>query len=362
MILQKTTKWINFDQYKSADITRKNSYSTVVPPSIRVSVPYNLLTLMLLTCSTTTINMEAESGRSDLLAAPIREQTPNNDNDNIANQSPPSIDYEFNESQCLFCNQTSPDLDENLFHMSKAHGLYVDSTNLLVDVVSLLAYFHLVISGCYECLYCGTQRNTRQAVQQHMMAKGHCKYDITDKDAELRDFYEFSPDAKEELHQNLLAMRFSDDPQLPLQARLRKPRPSKRSDRHAPNTTASPLDQVRPIPTPHSHTDAEPSSNAAETPSHPLGELSTRALKQESTLNNQLAQLRANDRRSLLHLPASQQRALLATHHKQMETARRTEHTNRGHLETAGNKVNCLDKIRLIRKPPHTGNVHSLNR
>lgn len=100
--------------------------------------------------------------------------------------------------------------------MSKAHGLHVDPTNLLVDVVSLLAYFHLVISGCYECLYCGTQRNTRQAVQQHMMAKGHCKYDITDKDAELRDFYEFSSsDTKEELHQNLPAMRFSDDPQLP---------------------------------------------------------------------------------------------------------------------------------------------------
>jgi pre-60S factor REI1 len=318
---------------------------------------------MLLACGTTTITMEAESGRSDFLAAPIREQTPNNNKDNIANPSSPSIDYEFDESQCLFCNQTSPDLDQNLVHMSKAHGLHVDPTNLLVDVVSLLAYFHLVISGCYECLYCGTQRNTRQAVQQHMMAKGHCKYDITDKDAELRDFYEFSSsDTKEELHQNLPAMRFSDDPQLPSQARSKKPRPSKRSDRHGPNITASPLGQALPTPTPHSHTDAESSSNAAETPSHSLGELSIRALKQEYTLNNQLAQLRADDRRSLLHLPASQQRALLATHHKQMEKARRTEQTERGNLESAGNKFNCLGKIRLMRKPPHTGNVHSLNR
>lgn len=318
---------------------------------------------MLLACATTTTTMEAESARSDFLATPIREQTPNNNKDNIVNLSSSSIDYEFDESQCLFCNQTSPDLDQNLVHMLKAHGLYVDATNLLVDVVSLLAYFHLVISEYYECLYCGTQRNTRQAVQQHMMAKGHCKYDITDKDAELRDFYEFSSsDAREELHQNLSAMRFSNDPQLPSQARLRKRRPSKRSDRHGPNITASRLNHALPTATPHSHIDAESSSNAAETPSHSLGELSTRAMKQEYTLNNQLAQLRADDRRSLLHLPASQQRALLATHHKQMEKAGRTEQTQRGNLESAGNKVNCLSKYRLIRKPPHTGNVNSLNR
>lgn len=172
-----------------------------------------------------------------------------------------------------------------------------------------------------------------------MMAKGHCKYDIMDKDAELRDFYEFpSSDAKEELHQNLPAMCFSDNPQLPSWARSRKPRPSKRPDTHGPNITASPLDQALPTPTPHSHTDDESSSNAAETLSHSLGELSTRALKQEYTLNNQLAQLRADDRRSLSHLPASQQRALLATHHKQMEKARRTEQTNGATWRVQGTK------------------------
>lgn len=315
------------------------------------------------TTTNTTINMEAEPGGSDFLAAPIGEQTPNNNNDNIVTPSSPSMDYEFDESQCLFCNQTNPDLDQNLVHMSKAHGLHVDPAHLLVDVGTLLAYFHLVISGHYECLYCGTQRNTRQAVQQHMMAKGHCKYDITDEDSELRDFYELpSADANEELRQNLLAMRFSDDPQLPSQARSRKPRSSKRSDRHSPNITASPLDEALPTPTPQTHPDAESSSNAVEGPSHSLGELSTRALKQAYMLDNQLAHLRADDRRSLLHLPVSQQRALLATHHRQMEKARRTEQIKRGHLETAGNKTNCLDKIRLIRKPPHTGNVHSLNR
>ena len=315
------------------------------------------------TTTTTTTTMEAESGQNGFLAASIREQTLDNNEHNIASPSPFSIDYEFDESQCLFCNQTNPGVDQNLVHMSKTHGLHVERTNLLVDLVSLLAYFHLVVSGCYECLYCGTHRNTRQAVQQHMMAKGHCKYDITEKDIELSDFYEISSsDAKEELHKKLPSTRFSDDPQHLSQSRSRKPRPSKRTDRHGPNITASLHDQALPTPIPHSHTDAVSSSNAAATFSHSPGELSIRALQQEHTLNKQLAQLRADDRRSLVHLPASQQRALLATHHKQMETARRTEQTNRGNLESAGNKFNRLGTIRLVRKPPHTGNVHSLNR
>ncbi len=333
-------------------------------------MPYTHPTLMPLTCDTTTTTptMEGELGRSGILAAPLRRQTSDKNSDNTVNPSSPTIDYDFDESQCLFCNQTSPDLDQNLSHMLKAHGLYVDLTNLLVDVGSLLAYFHLVISGRYECLYCGTQRSTRQAVQQHMMAKGHCKYDILDEDSELRDFYEFySSETREELlQQNLHGMRFSDDPQLPSQVRRRKPGQPKPSHKHGPDMTDSPLDQALPTPTPtpqsHTDTNAEPTSNAAQTPSHSLGELSTRALKQECTLSNQLARLRADDRRSLLHLPASQQRALLATHHKLIEDARRTEQIERTNLESAGNKVNCLGKIRLIRKPPHTGNVHSLNR
>ena len=38
-----------------------------------------------------------------------------------------------------------------------------------------------------------------------------------------------------------------------------------------------------------------------------------------------------------------------------MEKARRIEQIYQGNLENAGNKFNCLDKIRLIRKPRHIG-------
>lgn len=273
------------------------------------------------------------------------------------------FEHSFDVSQCLFCNQDNINLDLNLEHMSKAHGLRIDAAHLLVDIETLLAYLHFVISDYYECLYCGSQRSTRQAAQQHMMGKGHCRFDLMDEDAEIRDFYDSSSDSDtaEQVHRRLSTMRISDKSQLPAKARLRRSRPSKQSDRQ-PSDIPVYADQALPTSTPPSHMNVEPSSETTEKPSHSPGTLSARALKQEVTHDKQLSRLRANDLRSLMHLPVSQQRALLATHHKQGEKARRTEQVKRGNLERAGNHTNCLDKIRLVRKPPHTGNVHSLNR
>lgn len=301
------------------------------------------------TTTTTTIPpiMENTSNQGDSLVAP-------NHVPNITTSSH-SIDHEFNSSQCLFCNQINSDLDLNLDHMSKSHGLRIDPANLLVDIDTLLAYLHFVISEYYECLYCGTQRNTRQAVQQHMMGKGHCRYDMTDENAEIRDFYDSSSsdsDANEDARRRLV--RMSGNSHIPPKARSRKSRHSKRPDRNTSDMLESQDDQTSPAET--------PGPEDTEGPSRPSGALSARALKQEVTHDKQLSRLRADDLRSLMHLPVSQQRALLATHHKQEEKARRTEQVRRSNLERAGNHTNCLDKIRLVRKPPHTGNVHSLNR
>jgi pre-60S factor REI1 len=279
--------------------------------------------------------------------------------------SPSPIDHEFEESHCLFCDQSSSDLEQSLMHMSKAHGLHVVTTNLLVDVGSLLAYFHLVISCYHECLYCGTQRNTIQAVQQHMVAKGHCKYDLTNKDAEFREFYDFSSVETEEiLHRDFIATRLSDSAGLAAHGWPRKSRLSKRPDKHNVDATALPHDRTFPStsPAPESQSDADTSPDNAQADSGLPGQLSRRAQKQAYTNQNQLAQLRADDRRSLLHLPASQQKALLAAHHKQMEKAKRSEQLQRGNLESAGNSFARLGTIRLVRKPPHTGRVQTLKR
>ncbi|KAM0719430.1 hypothetical protein Q7P37_005335 [Cladosporium fusiforme] len=314
------------------------------------------------TTTTTTGAMMTDQIQSDVSDMPQNDQAIFQDS--TANPTSHSSEYTFDASQCLFCNQSHADLDCNLQHMSKIHGLQIDPANLLVDLETLLAYLHFVISEYYECLYCGTQRSTRQAVQQHMMGKGHCRYDLTNEEAEIRDFYDTSSsdsDTKEDVRQRLSAMRASDNSQLSPKARLRRPRPSKRSDRHTSDMMGPQDDQALPT-TPSSFMNGEPSSDNTERPSHSLGALSARALKQEVTHDKQLSRLRANDLRSLMNLPVSQQRALLATHHKQMEKGRRTEQVKQSNLERAGNHTNCLGKIRLVRKPPHTGNVHSLNR
>jgi pre-60S factor REI1 len=331
------------------------------------SLFHNLDKLMpLLDDTTTTATMEFLSNRHNVFA-PTQEQTNNIDeNEDIINSPPTPIDHEFEESQCLFCDQSSSDLEQSLVHMSKAHGLHIVTTNLLVDVGSLLAYFHLVISCYHECLYCGTQRNTTEAVQQHMVAKGHCKYDLTARDAEFRDFYDFSSSEMDEaLHRDLIATRLSNSAQFAAHGRSKKLRSSKRSDIHDTGIAASPWGPTPSSPTSPTHksqsdTDASPDDSQMESglPVH----LSKRAQKQTYTHHNQLAQLRADDRRILVHLPVSQQRALLATHHKQMEKAKRSEQLQRGNLESAGNSFARLGTIRLIRKPPHTGRVQTLKR
>ncbi|KAL2432686.1 hypothetical protein ABEF95_014498 [Exophiala dermatitidis] len=259
-------------------------------------------------------------------------------------------------SQCLFCNMSHTSLDHHLDHMSKAHGFQIldlsANLTLSVDVSTLLTYFHSLIFDCFECLYCGMQRHSCQAVQQHMRDKGHCKYDLDPKE-EVREFYEVQDDNLPPWHNQssvaLLRLREDRNTRGPRRGAQQR-RPSRRVDAQSQaNRTA--LSAVA-VETGISHSAS--------------GELSlstsTRARKQKCTLSYHLAQLRTGDRASLMHLPTSQQRALLATQHKQMEKATRKEQTDRTRLESAANWFGCLGKIRLVRKPPHTGNVHSLKR
>lgn len=317
------------------------------------------------TTATTTATMGVQSNWDAVSASQSQDHINNNEQIDTINSLSSRIDHEFDESQCLFCDRSSSDLDHNLEHMSKIHGLHIVTSNLLVDIESLLAYFNLVISSYHECLYCGTQRSTRQAVQQHMTAKGHCKYDLTAKDAEFREFYDLSSLEAEEVSQrNLIATRISDIELAAAHDKSKKSRSSKRSDKHSLDITfeRSENGSTSSGHSPAPQSDSDTSSDDNETLSDPLRQLSVREQKRAYTLNNQLSQLRADDRRSLMHLPISQQLTILATHHKQMEKARRSEQSQRGNLESAGNSFARLGTIRLIRKPPHTGRVQTLKR
>jgi len=101
-------------------------------------------------------------------------------------------------TQCLFCQNTSPSLAENLHHMSSTHGLFIPSIDRVVDLQCFLAYLSVLVYEYMECVYCGAGKNSVQAVQTHMRDKGHCKIDVD----ELCDFWEASEERDEEVWQD----------------------------------------------------------------------------------------------------------------------------------------------------------------
>jgi pre-60S factor REI1 len=278
-----------------------------------------------------------------------------------------NMGHPLDPHQCLFCDQESEDINQNVQHMSKSHGLRIEVKDLMVEVVDLLAYCHLIISEHFECLYCGTQRNTRQAAQQHMMAKGHCKLDLEDPDSEFRDFYDLPsavPTSGDEAgsHQDHTdaTQRLSDRAQGQTLAGAR--RAARRQHPARSNIDSGLQNNRAEIRNAQSANTDIPSSPPTSAPPSPVSQLSNRALKAELRADHLLSQLRDSDRRSLAHLPSSQQRALLATQHNQMVQARKEEQTQRGRLESAGNSFGRLGTTRLVRIPPHLGHVQTLKR
>ncbi|KAF5539808.1 tol [Fusarium phyllophilum] len=95
---------------------------------------------------------------------------------------------EFVPGHCLFCTKDSSTLDESMKHMSTTHSFNIPFQEFLaVDLETLVSYLHFVINTYRECVCCGTRRSTVEGIQHHMLAKGHCRFDIS---PETEEFYE----------------------------------------------------------------------------------------------------------------------------------------------------------------------------
>ncbi|KAH8901258.1 hypothetical protein GQ53DRAFT_789956 [Thozetella sp. PMI_491] len=254
-------------------------------------------------------------------------------------------EVQFDSVQCLFCQCSSSSFDENLEHMSKAHGLFIpDKTHLIVDTHTLVEYFHLVIYGYFECLYCGSQRASAQGAQQHMLGKGHCKIDISREGSEYKDFYDFGSTSEDsdsdaedvESDRGRLMTSFVDTDQsmrLPsgkilLHRSQAKPRPRR-------HILPSPEAPTRASQGPAGLAFPEPDQTSPSTASS--DSKSKRLVKREAVFSNQLASLRADDRRSLMHLPLATQRAIVAKGRKQVEQARQDENKMRLKIQLKAN-------------------------
>jgi pre-60S factor REI1 len=243
-------------------------------------------------------------------------------------------DTEFEPTQCLFCVIDSESIDSNLDHMSKSHGMRIPSPHqLTVDPTTLLSYLNLVISVYHECLTCGTQRRNTQAIKQHMLGKNHYSFDISDVESEYREFWNFGEDGvgvqvdgeNITLPSGRVVMSRS------VRTTQQRQRPSGSGTISLSRSNASPLETS--ISSPSDSSIAKASSTSSH--KQALTKQDVRALN----LDKQLGTLRNSDRLALAHLPASEQRAILATQHSQLQKARRQERDMQARLQRKNNQT-----------------------
>ena len=99
-------------------------------------------------------------------------------------------------TECLFCPHESSTMELSLSHMSKVHGFFIPELEYMVDLKGLIGYLCEKVGVYYMCLYCnmrGKAFHSVESVQQHMMAKCHCKIFFEGEDAlEYAEYYDYT--------------------------------------------------------------------------------------------------------------------------------------------------------------------------
>ncbi|KAJ5953603.1 Cytoplasmic 60S subunit biogenesis factor REI1 [Penicillium verhagenii] len=100
---------------------------------------------------------------------------------------------EFSSSQCLFCRTQSADIEANVEHMFKNHGMFIPERKYLVDLEGLVNYLYRKITENHECLYCHAIRNNADGARTHMRDKGHCMiaFEAEEEQIEIGQYYDF---------------------------------------------------------------------------------------------------------------------------------------------------------------------------
>ena len=76
-------------------------------------------------------------------------------------QLPPEI--------CLFCLYPSSTLEENVSHMSLAHGLFIPEKEYLTDLRGLIVYLSEKVGVGNSCIYCSKTFTSAEGARAHMV-------------------------------------------------------------------------------------------------------------------------------------------------------------------------------------------------
>ena len=229
---------------------------------------------------------------------------------------------QFSPLQCLFCNVESTSMDSNLAHMSHAHSFFIPDAEYLIDMESLLSYLFAIVAVFNECLFCGSLRSNKFAVQDHMRGKGHCKVDFEDDEHQLKQFYDFSGDVDndgedhgEDPGEGATLVPDEDELRLPSgkilghrsRARYFRQNPSQRASSSTPSSQQQLLDEA----------EAEPATIESK---------------------DRRVAMRAGTSTSLIGVPQLQQRALMAVESKMLKIETIARNAYQHKLEKEGNR------------------------
>lgn len=117
-------------------------------------------------------------------------------------------------NECLFCKHKSQNLKDNLSHMSAAHSFFIPDAAFVIDIEGLITYLGERVGQGHMCMWCGhlgRQFPSVNAVQKHMLDKGHCRmFHEGEVLLEYSDFYDYSSsypdegDPNEEVEMNVI--------------------------------------------------------------------------------------------------------------------------------------------------------------
>ncbi|KAJ3057405.1 hypothetical protein HK097_007584 [Rhizophlyctis rosea] len=152
-------------------------------------------------------HLQSKQHRNNLAGKEVKKKGAGEDDKRIAVDEKKGEDGEpkvwENETDCLFCLKTSPDLESNLEHMKSAHSFIIPDQTYLSQPVELMTYLAAIIENG-NCLYCHSPEAraakqtssdeddessnndifrfdapgpfaTPRDARRHMISKGHCK-------------------------------------------------------------------------------------------------------------------------------------------------------------------------------------------
>lgn len=160
-------------------------------PAVSESSHFSLQTVESLTTEGSHFESHSESGLSEyeIVDAPDSDSSSESeDEDSFAELLPLTT--------CFYCGKRNQDIEPNINHMFKWHGLYIPERSFLTDLHGLLTFLSTKISIDKECIICGFQGKNLTSIRQHCCDKKHCflPFDGRDEHSIFVQFYQFSSD------------------------------------------------------------------------------------------------------------------------------------------------------------------------